>query len=165
MKSLFICAFVATMLATASELINAQMPAPLRDSHAATSDEWKKAAPTLQAAFDCRQTLQHTDAVKAVFGATNDQLTGEYPLPAPITVYGLKASAISVFEGSDDEGSSYTLQLGGESITRIAKAAKLTKDKKGPRYIRQVKNGGLLEASELQPGHAQLSCIWGARDE
>lgn len=44
----------------------------------------------------------------------------------------------------------------------MAKAAGLKKD--GPRYVRKVK-GGIVEASEPQPGTVQLACIRGGGHE
>ena len=47
-------------------------------------------------------------------------------------------------------------------MAEVVKAASLKKD--GPRFIRRVK-GGLIEASEPQPGTVQLACIRGGGHE
>ena len=98
-----------------------------------------------------------------IFGLTNRQLDGDHKLPEALTVFGsLKVSAISIFHGDEEEGSSYTVQPVGAKMAEVVKAAGLKKD--GPRYIRKVK-GGLLEASEPQPGTIQLACIRGGGHE
>ena len=71
-------------------------------------------------------------------------------------------SSISIFQGTEEEGSSYTVQPLGVKMAEVVKAAGLKKD--GPRFVRKVK-GGLLEASEPQPGTVQLACIRGGGHE
>ncbi len=101
--------------------------------------------------------------MRAVFGLTNDSLNGDHKLPAPLVVFGmLKATSISIFQGTDEEGSSYTIKPESVTMAAVVKAADLKKD--GPRYIRKVK-GGLLEASEPQPGVVQLACIRGGSSD
>jgi hypothetical protein len=50
----------------------------------------------------------------------------------------------------------------GAKLAEVAKAAGLKKD--GPRFVRKVK-GGIVEASEPQPGTVQLACIRGGGHE
>lgn len=73
-----------------------------------------------------------------------------------------KVSSISVFEGDEQDGRSYTVQSTNLTMAALVRAANLKKD--GQRYIRNVK-GAHLEASESQPGTIQLSCILGGYDE
>ncbi|ENH6339039.1 hypothetical protein ABWH74_002373 [Burkholderia vietnamiensis] len=156
-------ALIASTLLLVATLTNAQMPAALRDANAPTSGEWAKAAPILRAAIECREPLPAVASVLGTFGLTNWQLDGDHKLPEALTVFGsLKVSAISIFHGDEVEGSSYTVQPVGAKMAEVVKAAGLKKD--GPRFIRKVK-GGLLEASEPQPGTVQLACIRGGGHE
>jgi len=148
------------VLTAISTLTTAQIPLPLAGANAASSADWKTATPILEAALECRQSLPHEDAIKAVFRLTNSNLNGTHTLPAPLTVFGLKTLVVSIFEGAANEGSSYTTHLDSVALADVARAARLVKDANGPRYTRQLKNG-MLEASEPQPGHVQLSCIHG----
>ena len=50
----------------------------------------------------------------------------------------------------------------GAKLAEVAKAAGLKKD--GPRFVRKVR-GGIVEASEPQPGTVQLACIRGGGHE
>ena len=51
---------------------------------------------------------------------------GDHQFPEALTVFGtLKVRAISVFNGTDDEGSSYTVQPVGAKLAEVAKAAGL----------------------------------------
>ena len=153
----------ASALLLVATLASAQMPAALRDANAPTSGEWAKAAPILRAAIECREPLPPVSSVLGTFGLTNRQLDGDHELPQSLTVFGtLKVSAISIFHGDEDEGSSYTVQPVGAKLSDVAKAAGLKKD--GPRFVRKVK-GGLLEASAPQPGTVQLACIRGGGHE
>ena len=99
----------------------------------------------------------------ATFGLTNRQLDGDHKLPEALTVFGsLKVASISIFNGDEEEGISYTVQPVSAKLAEVVKAAGLKKD--GPRFVRKVK-GGLLEASEPQPGTVQLACIRGGGHE
>ena len=150
-------------LTAAAGLSSAQMPAALRDANAPAPSDWAKASAALRAAIECREALPPVASVLGTFGLTNRQLDGDHKLPEVLTVFGsLKVSAISIFHGDAEEGSSYTVQPVGAKLAEVAKAAGLKKD--GPRFVRKVK-GGLLEASEPQPGTVQLACIRGGGHE
>lgn len=154
---------IASALLLAATLASAQMPAALRDANAPATGDWAKASTILRAAIECREPLPSAASVLGIFGLTNRQLDGDHELPQSLTVFGtLKVSAISIFHGDEDEGSSYTVQPVGAKMADVVKAAALKKD--GPRYVRKVK-GGLLEASESQPGTVQLACIRGGGHE
>ena len=154
---------IASALLLVATLVSAQMPAALRDANAPAAGDWAKASTILRAAIECRKPLPPVSSVLGIFGLTNRQLDGDHKLPEALTVFGsLKVSAISIFHGDEDEGSSYTVQPVGAKLADVAKAAVLKKD--GPRFIRKVK-GGLLEASEPQPGTVQLACIRGGGHE
>lgn len=141
----------------------AQMPLVLLDANAATSTDWTTAQSLLRAAVECRKPLVATNAVRAVFRMTNGNLNGDHRLPAALTVFGsLKVASISVFEGDEQVGRSYTVQLTNLTMAAVVRAANLKKD--GQRYVRNVK-GGHLEAGESQPGTIQLSCILGGYDD
>ncbi|MCQ9730070.1 hypothetical protein LM497_29430 [Pseudomonas aeruginosa] len=135
------------------------MPVALRDANASTPDDWAKAAPLIKAAVECRDPLFSAKPVLAVFRLTNDSLDGDHTFPAPLTVFGsLKATGISIFQGTDEEGSSYTVKPAGVTLAQVVKAASLKKD--GPRFIRKVRDG-IIEASEPRPGEVQIACIRG----
>lgn len=154
---------IASALLLVATLVSAQMPAALRDANAPAAGDWAKASTILRAAIECRKPLPPVSSVLGIFGLTNRQLDGDHKLPEALTVFGsLKVSAISIFHGDEEEGSSYTVQPVGAKMAEVVKAAGLKKD--GPRYIRKVK-GGLLEASEPQPGTIQLACIRGGGHE
>lgn len=154
---------IACALLLAATLAGAQMPAALRDANAPAAGDWAKASTILRAAIECREPLPSASSVLGIFGLTNRQLDGDHKLPEALTVFGsLKVSAISIFHGDEEEGSSYTVQPMGAKMADAVKAAGLKKD--GPRFIRKVK-GGLLEASEPQPGTVQLACIRGGGHE
>ena len=153
----------ASALLLVATLASAQMPAALRDANAPAPGDWAKASTILRNAIECREPLYSAKPVLSVFGLTNDSLDGDHKFPEALTVFGaLKVSSISVFNGTDDEGSSYTVQPVGAKLAEVAKAAGLKKD--GPRYVRKVK-GGIVEASEPQPGTVQLACIRGGGHE
>lgn len=147
-------------LTLAAGIASAQgMPVALRDANASTPDDWAKAAPIIRAAVECRDPLFSAKPVLAVFRLTNDSLDGDHTFSAPLTVFGsLKASGISIFQGTDEEGSSYTIKPAGVTLAQVVKAASLKKD--GPRYIRKVRDG-IIEASEPRPGEVQIACIRG----
>lgn len=155
---------IASTLLLAATLASAQMPAALRDGNAPAAGDWAKASTILRAAIECRKPLPPITSVLGVFGLTNSQLNGDHTLPEALTVFGtLKVSAISIFHGNEEEGSSYTVQPVGAKLEDVVKAARLKKD--GPRYIRLVRGGGLLEASEPRPGSVQIACIRGGINE
>ncbi|MFU3877158.1 hypothetical protein ACM7HL_31285 [Pseudomonas aeruginosa] len=154
---------IASALLMAATLASAQMPVALRDANAPAAGDWAKASAVLRAAIECREALPPVASVLGTFGLTNRQLDGDHDLPQSLTVFSsLKVSAISIFHGDEDEGISYTVQPVGAKMADVVKAAGLKKD--GPRYVRKVK-GGLIEASEPQPGTVQLACIRGGGHE
>jgi hypothetical protein len=150
-------------LTCAAGLASAQMPIALRDANAPAAGDWAKASAILRAAIECREPLPPVASVLGTFGLTNRQLDGDHKLPEALTVFGaLKVASISIFNGDEEEGISYTVQPVGAKMADVVKAAGLKKD--GPRFVRKVK-GGLLEASESQPGTVQLACIRGGGHE
>ena len=154
---------IASALLLAATLASAQMPAALRDANAPAAGDWAKASAVLRAAIECREALPPVASVLGTFGLTNRQLDGDHKLPEALTVFGtLKVSAISIFHGDEEEGSSYTVRPVAAKMADVVKAASLKKD--GPRYVRKVK-GGIIEASEPQPGTIQLACIRGGGHE
>lgn len=154
---------IASGLLMAATLASAQMPVALRDANAPAAGDWAKASAVLRAAIECREALPPVASVLGTFGLTNRQLDGDHKLPEALTVFGsLKVASISIFNGDEEEGISYTVQPVGAKMAEVVKAASLKKD--GPRFIRRVK-GGLIEASEPQPGTVQLACIRGGGHE
>lgn len=160
MKTTLTRSLIASALLLLAGIASAQMPATLRDANASGTDDWAKAAPIIRNALECRSSLPASKPVLSVFRLTNGNLNGDHKLPQELSIFGsIKISAVSVFVG-DEEGSSYTVQPVGVKMDDLAKAAGLKKDKHSSRYVRVVK-GGLLEASEPQPGTVQLACIRG----
>ena len=154
---------IASALLMAATLASAQMPVALRDANAPAAGDWAKASAVLRAAIECREALPPVASVLGTFGLTNRQLDGDHKLPEALTVFGsLKVASISIFNGDEEEGISYTVQPVGAKMAEVVKAASLKKD--GPRFIRKVK-GGLIEASEPQPGTVQLACLRGGGHE
>ena len=144
-------------LTAAAGLASAQgMPAALRDANAPSSADWAKAAPILRNAIECRDPLFASPAVLSTFRLTNSSLDGDHTFPE-LTVFGsLKVTAVSVFNGTDSEGSSYTVKPQGVTLAQVAKAANLQRN--GNRYVRKVKDG-VIEASEPRAGQVQLACV------
>ena len=144
-------------LTAAAGLASAQgMPVALRDANAATPADWSKAAPILRNAIECRDPLFASPAVLATFRLTNSSLDGDHTFPE-LTVFGsLKVTAVSVFNGTDSEGSSYTVKPQGVTLAQVAKAADLKRN--GTRYVRKVRDG-VIEASEPRAGQVQLACV------
>lgn len=160
---MYIKTLLTLALAAVAGLASAQMPAALRDANAPAAGDWAKASAVLRAAIECREALPSASSVLGIFGLTNRQLDGDHELPQSLTVFGsLKVSAISIFHGDEEEGSSYTVRPVAAKMADVVKAASLKKD--GPRYVRKVK-GGIIEASEPQPGTIQLACIRGGGHE
>ena len=154
---------IASALLLAASLASAQMPAALRDANAPAAGDWAKASAILRAAIECREPLPPVASVLGTFGLTNRQLDGDHTLPEALPVFGaLKVASISIFNGDEEEGISYTVQPVGATMADVVKAAGLKKD--GPRFVRKVK-GGLIEASEPKPGTVQLACIRGGGHE
>lgn len=152
---------IASALLLLAGIANAQMPASVRDANAPGADDWTKAVPIIRSALECRSSLPSSKHVLSVFRLTNSNLNGDHKLPQELSIFGsIKVSAVSVFIGDEEEGSSYTVQPAGVTMDALIKAAGLKKDKHSSRYLRVVK-GGLLEASEPQPGTFQLACIRG----
>lgn len=144
-------------LAAATGLASAQgMPLALRDANAPAPADWAKAAPIIKAAIECRDPLFASPAVLSTFRLTNASLDGDHAFPE-LTVFGsVKVSSVSVFQGTDADGSSYTVKPQGMTLTQVAKAADLKKS--GGRYVRKVRDG-VIEASEPRAGQVQLACI------
>jgi hypothetical protein len=107
------------------------------------------AAAVLQAAVECKAPLVQNAAVKAAMGAGN---MGTYDIEGQFTIYGLKASKIQIFIGTDGDGESYTATFDTASLKDVAKAAKL--NKAGRREL----IGKHLEASTAVD-KVQLGCV------
>ena len=144
-------------LTAAAGLASAQgMPVALRDANAPAPADWAKASPIIKAAIECRDPLFASPAVLATFRLTNSSLDGDHRFPE-LTVFGsIKVTAVSVFQGTDADGSSYTVKPEGVTLAQVAKAANLQRN--GNRYVRKVKDG-VIEASEPRAGQVQLACI------
>lgn len=115
-----------------------------------------KAAPHLIAALECRKKLVYTDAVKVFVKDRNS--FDPIVLPAPLTIFGLKTSVITVTEDDQNGGGSYNATFAGVARKDLAKAAKV----KGPHYKRNVKGGGMIEVGAPNPQESYLACIYGA---
>ena len=114
---------IASALLLAATLASAQMPAALRDANAPAAGDWAKASAVLRAAIECREALPPVASVLGTFGLTNHQLDGDHKLPEALTVFGtLKVSAISIFHGDEEEGSSYTVRPMAAKMADVVKA-------------------------------------------
>lgn len=115
-----------------------------------------KAAPHLIAALECKKKLVYTDAVKAFVKDPNS--FDKIVLPAPLSIFGIKTSVITVTEDDQNGGGGYSAAFAGVAQKDVARAAKV----KGPHYKRHVKGGGMLEVGAPNPQESYLACIYGA---
>ena len=126
---------------------------------AASADDWAKAEPLIKAALECKSKLKYTPEVNAVLAAAKDQY-GTYNLPGEITLFGLKTKSINLYEGDEEDGRSYTAIFLTNSLPEVGKAAKLTKEKGGMRWLKLRKDGSLMfEAGAPREGQAHLNCL------
>lgn len=146
-RTLFAAA-MTSLLATAQAQTPAASPQALAD--------FEKAAPHLVAALECRKKLVHTDAVKVFIKDPNS--FDDVVLPAPLTVFGLKTTTITVTEDDQNGGGGYSAKFAGLSQKDAAKAAKV----KGSGFKRNVKGGGMIEVGAPTPGSAYIACLYGA---
>lgn len=154
---MYIKTLLSLALTAAAGLAIAQgMPAALRDANTPAPADWAKAAPILRNAIECRDPLFASPAVLATFRLTNSSLDGDHAFPELIVFGTIKVSSVSVFNGTDAEGSSYTVKPQGVTLAQVAKAADLKRN--GNRYVRKVRDG-VIEASEPRAGQVQLACI------
>lgn len=121
-----------------------------------TLADFAKAAPHLAAALECRKKLVYTDAVKVFVKDPNS--FDDIALPAPLTVFGIKTTVITVTEDDQNGGGGYNAKFAGMSQKDAARAAKV----KGPNYKRNVKGGGMIEVGAPGDGSAYIACIYGA---
>lgn len=121
-----------------------------------TLADFAKAAPHLTAALECRKKLVYTDAVKVFVKDPNS--FDDIVLPAPLSVFGIKTTVITVTEDDQNGGGGYNAKFPDLSQNDAAKAAKV----KGPHYKRNLKNGGMLEVGAPGDGSAYIACIYGA---
>ncbi|HEX8615757.1 MAG TPA: hypothetical protein VF800_31125 [Telluria sp.] len=145
-------ALLAAALTTLFADAQAQTPSASPQALAA----FEKAAPHLVAALECRKKLVYTDAVKAFVKDPNsfDEIT----LPAPLTVFGIKTTVITVTEDDQNGGGGYSAKFAGLSQKDAAKAAGV----KSKDYKRNVKGGGMIEVSSAVKGTSTIACIYGA---
>jgi hypothetical protein len=143
-----LAAALTTLLASAQAQTPAATPQALAD--------FEKAAPHLVAALECRKKLAYTEAVKAFIKDPNS--FDDVVLPAPLTVFGLKTTIITVTEDDQNGGGGYSARFAGLSQKDAAKAAKV----KGPGFKRNVKGGGMIEVGAPTAGSAYIACIYGA---
>jgi len=138
---------------SAAGLVHAQA-----DVRTIPSGDWSRAMGPLRDAIECNTPLKATAAVRNVLRPPQGNLTADYTLPEPLTVFGsLKVTAVSIYdEGA--EGASFTIKPAGVKLADIARAARLKKD--NGRYFRAVK-GGHIEAGEPRKGEFALSCVSG----
>ena len=141
----------------------AQPVAIKEDAKSQAIGDWSKAAPLLRAAIECREPLPSIKSLQSVLRQTNGSLTGDHVFPEPLTVFGtIKVKAVTIFQGTEDEGSSFTVKPDGLTVAEIAKAARLKKD--SGRYVRMVK-GGMIELNETRPGEINLNCVRGGASD
>jgi len=116
----------------------------------------------VQNAFECKQRLANTPAIRTVLGNKEktelheSDLNGNYTLSQPIKVFGFEIHQVQISE-NNDTGTSYSFTLAKSELKNLAQAAKL-KPNDG-RYYRTIK-GGHIEAGNSSTGNIALSCIW-----
>lgn len=103
----------------------------------------------LQAAVECKHSLARNAVTKPAIDAA---AASGGTIAGPFTVFGLKASKIHVFMGTDGDGESYSATFETATMKDITKAAKLNKD--GRRELK----GKHLEIGNAE-GKPQLTCV------
>ncbi|NHZ96072.1 hypothetical protein [Massilia sp. CCM 8734] len=149
-------ALTRSLLAAALTTLFASAQAQTPAASAQTLADFAKAAPHLVAALECKKKLVYTDAVKVFVKDPNS--FDDIVLPAPLTVFGIKTTLISVTEDDQNGGGGYNAKFVGMSQKDAARAAKV----KGPNYKRNVKGGGMIEVGAPGDGSAYIACIYGA---
>jgi len=151
-------AMLATTLASASAL--AQMPVPLRDTAPAVNlVQWQAAAPKIQAALECRQTLNPADPALRPLLPKNDNSQWELVPPQGFSLFGLPVQSITLYIDPDGEmGASYTASVAATKAI-AAKAANLAKQRK-------TKIGSLMAQQGERPSLTNITCtVNGSRDQ
>ncbi|QKJ68260.1 hypothetical protein HQN60_15725 (plasmid) [Deefgea piscis] len=117
---------------------------------------------SVQNAFECKQRLADTPAIRSALGNKEKSelretgLSGNYTLSQPIKVFGYELHNVHISEDADT-GTSYSITLPKSELKKLAQTAKL-KANDGS-YYRAFK-GGHIEAGNSAPGSIALSCIW-----
>jgi hypothetical protein len=117
---------------------------------------------SVQNAFECKQRLANTPAIRTILGTkektelNESGLSGNYTLSQPIKVFGYEIHQVQISE-NDDTGTSYSFTLAKNELKNLAQAAKLNPN--DGRYYRTI-NGGHIEAGNSSTGNIALSCIW-----
>lgn len=145
-----------TLLAAALTAFSASALAQTPPASPQALAAFEKAAPHLIAALECKKKLVYTDAVKVFVKDPNS--FDEIILPAPLTVFGIKTTAITVTEDDQNGGGGYSARFAGVSQKDAAKAAGV----KGKDYKRNVKGGGMIEVGSATKGTSTIACIYGA---
>lgn len=153
MKKLFLAALTLTSLSAF-----AQMPVPLLDAPAAKGIDlatWKAAAPTLQAALECRTKITPKIAALRPLLPKNTLDQWDLTPPEAFTVFGLKVSRVVIYMDSEGEmGHSYTSVIEGKSLADVRAAAKIKPKNDG----RNTKIGGLDVGQPHGPDSVEVTC-------
>jgi hypothetical protein len=122
----------------------------------------------IKAAFECKKQLSPTAEVKTTLGDAEETelnqigISGNYTLKTAITIFGQQVTNIQITDEDGNKGYSFIIPNG--DLKKFASSNNLKKDGSN-RYIKQLKNGGLIEAGNVRKGELQIACIFGADNE
>jgi hypothetical protein len=146
-------------LAITSATAFAQMPVPLLDSVPVTKSidmaTWKAAAPTLQAALECRTKITPKLATLRPLLPKNETDQWELTPPEEFSVFGLPVSSVVIYMDSEGQmGHTYTSVIVGKSLADATAAAKIKPKKTG----RATKVGDLTVHQPRGPDTVEVHC-------
>ncbi|MGB9671452.1 MAG: hypothetical protein ACPLXR_09945 [Halothiobacillaceae bacterium] len=145
--------------ALASTPVMAQMPVPLIDDAVDNSEQWKIAAPMVQAGLECRQQINRNNPALRSLLPSNDTWQWNLVPPKGFTVFGLPVQSITIYiDPAGEMGASYTASVAAPKAA-VIKAAKLNGQRK-------TKIGSLMAKQGSQPSLTDITCtVSGSREE
>lgn len=154
MKKLLLVALTIT-----SATVFAQMPVPLLDALAAQGIDlatWKAAAPTLQAALECRTKITPKMAAMRSLLPKNENDQWELEPPQAFTVFDLPVSRVIIYmDHAGEMGHTYTAVIASKSLADVRTAAQIKPRGNGGR---NTKIGGLTVDQPHGTQTVELHC-------